>query len=219
MENAYLVAAGIGRDSKRYDCIPDECLSGYILDLGASLGINQLGSKHKEKFLLAVREDRYTGIEAFMPLEPLLPITEGNIMEYQPDRKFDLILLMDVIEHIQFRDWFILFPRLKEWLQPNGILILTTPYKESITGYLHHQGYYSCHVVFNISRDIISRFLPGARFENSQYMQKRIIWRDKDESHLWALMRFIKRRLTGHRHGRILKRRKRLNVFWKKETP
>ncbi len=213
----YLEVVDIGGVSSRYDCIPDEYMSGNILELGSSVGINQLVSRHKERFLKAVSENRYIGVDVVIPLKPLLPVVKCEIMDYVPERKFDCILLMDVIEHIQFRDWFILFPRLKQWLNPKGILIMTMPYKSGIERYLYHEGYYSCHVVFNISRKVISRFLPEARFERIRFWQKCLVWRVKGESHLWALGRFIKRVLTRHPLGRIVKRQRRLNVFWVNE--
>ena len=217
LEEQYLKVSGIGRDSKRYDIIPDECFEGAILDLGCSLGINQLNSRHKERFQKAVSEGRYTGVEAYIPLEPMLPVVRSDIMNYVPDKTFDTILLMDVIEHIQFRDWFVLFPRLKEWLNVGGVIVMTTPYNEDISDYYYHKGYLSCHVVFNIKNDLILHFLPNAEFHRSFYVQKRLIWRDSGESHVRAFLRFVKRRITKHPHGRILKRRHRLSILWKKD--
>jgi len=181
-----------------------------------------MNSRHKERFLKAVEENRYIGVEAFIPLKPLLPVVQCDIMDYEPEQKFDAIFLMDVIEHIQFRDWFVLFPRLRSWLNVGGTLILTMPYDENIRSYLYcdegEKTDLMIHVVFGIDEEIIKRFLPDARFRRAQYFQKILKWREGGENHVRALVRFIKRRLTGHRHGRIIERRKRMSVLWKKET-
>jgi 2-polyprenyl-6-hydroxyphenyl methylase/3-demethylubiquinone-9 3-methyltransferase len=49
----------------------------------------------------------------------------GNIFELEIEKKFDCILITEVIEHVAHPDKFL--ERCKELLSPNGIIVMTTP--------------------------------------------------------------------------------------------
>jgi len=49
----------------------------------------------------------------------------GNIFDINNEKKFDCVLITEVIEHVAHPDQFL--KRCMDFLQPNGIIVLTTP--------------------------------------------------------------------------------------------
>lgn len=173
-----------------YDFIPENLISGKILELGATNKYYdvpaQLVSKHKEKFL----SDNYLGLDYDPPGNTNLNVIKQDLFTFKPDIQFDTILAIDIIEHISLESWGSFFERVKLWLKPKGNLILSTPYNETCI-YPHPYN----HVVFGITGKTFIAFLPNARIQTVSHPN---LFRGEGENLFRCLLRYIKRRITNH---------------------
>jgi len=64
----------------------------------------------------------------------------GRIEDYEPDRQFDLILMMNLIEHV--RDPVQVFRKVAHCLKPNGRILLKTPNYDSLDARLFRGTYW-----------------------------------------------------------------------------
>jgi len=99
-----------------------------ILDLGIGNGMNGAGIRNWygwECELIGV--DGWEGYCNGM-WDVYSKVFVMNIEEYiKKDEKFDFIVMTDVIEHFNLIDGYGLINRLKEMLNPNGVLLISTP--------------------------------------------------------------------------------------------
>lgn len=199
-----------------YDQIPDELLSGRVCEVGAGSGENQLWSRHKERFLELSREGNYIGIDIADRRKTDLNIQQINVLEWTPEERFDTVIAIELIEHIQFREWDKMFEVMKALVRPGGVLYISTPYNQQLENYIHvYKGQtqgdpFQTHVTFGITENVLRHFLPGAECT----VQKRRAFRAEGESFAWALARYIKRVLTRHRLARPT--RVKLVAIWTK---
>jgi len=54
-------------------------------------------------------------------------IYEGLIQDYKPEIKYDAILFLDVLEHFNLGPGVEILAKIKTWLAPGGILLVSTP--------------------------------------------------------------------------------------------
>jgi len=107
--------------------------SGHLFDLGAGWG----------HFMLAAKEEGYNiyGIEiAEQPykycVEDLkLPVDHVDFFKMDPSKKFDVITLWDVLEHIDKADEFV--AKIADLTAPGGYLILQVPQIDSFFAKRH----------------------------------------------------------------------------------
>lgn len=102
--------------------------SGYILDVGFGSGalLNQLDGRGYDCSGIDLSES--SGSRA--DLSESVALYYGSVFDTQFDKKFDVIFLMDVLEHLPDDD---VVPRLryiKTLLSDKGVLIMTTPSNE-----------------------------------------------------------------------------------------
>ncbi len=107
-----------------------ECIIKEIQKLGLRKSVLDIGcgDGYFDKRLL----EKFPKIDSLYGLDIYLenPYDEGkghyvNSLESLPDRKFDLILMMDVLEHIKDDKAYI--QTVKELLDDNGVIVLTVP--------------------------------------------------------------------------------------------
>jgi len=72
------------------------------------------------------------GLEGFpnysSPLWDLYDRIFVNLLQdFEPVQKYDFIIFADVLEHFEAQDGAIHLERLKQWLNPGGILLVATP--------------------------------------------------------------------------------------------
>jgi 2-polyprenyl-3-methyl-5-hydroxy-6-metoxy-1,4-benzoquinol methylase len=109
------------------------CGNGHILELLQSIGIpktNLFGVEMNEAQMKRLRDDGY---QAF----------NGRIEDVAPllsDTKFDLILLLQVLEHVEHPATMI--DTLSKMLAPGGVLILETPNSQSLDVDLFSKSYW-----------------------------------------------------------------------------
>jgi len=105
-----------------------------ILDLGCGFGI--YGVAVREWLELGYNENGWNiyieGVEAFQKYrnpnwEHYDKIIVGDILKVNFDRKYDAILLLDVIEHFEKEIGRKLIEQIKKLLNPGGILLVGTP--------------------------------------------------------------------------------------------
>jgi SAM-dependent methyltransferase len=117
-----------------------------ILEVGIGYGINGAGIRNWYNSDVIKRETVIVGIEAHMGYEnPLWDcynwVVEGDVtkMDYVPWYKmvsgkhastpatFDVIIMTDVLEHFTDEDALQVIDKLKSWLTPNGVILISTP--------------------------------------------------------------------------------------------
>lgn len=198
--------------SIHYDNIPSWVFGNSILDIGCADGRNALISSHRKKFLQAELERNYLGIDVTDYGEThLMPIITLDIRNYDTDRTFDLVLCLHVVEHIPKDEWPALFTKLRSLVSEGGYLIIDVPYNEPT--YKSNRLY--DHVVFHIKERMLSKFLPDVHF--FKYKTKKYPhWKEPNESHLKALVRFIYRIIT--RHPYRYRRFRNLVAVWKNDS-
>lgn len=99
-----------------------------ILDVGAGEGnTSRLFSQHNFVVSLEPKSERIRKIEITNSLQPV--IAEGLKLPFQSS-SFDLIILQDVIEHLNINKKFV--DDLKHLLKENGIIYLSTPNRFSL---------------------------------------------------------------------------------------
>lgn len=188
-----------------YDLIPNGFIKGKILEISAgneewsSEFPPQLKSKHRDKFV----SKNYLGIDLEPPRNNLLGIIKQDVLTYDPDTTFDTILMIDVIEHIPFEKWKVVFGKINSWLNPGGYLILSTPYNEP---YVSPHPWNHC--VFEINEKMISTFLHNADIKIYSHPY---LLGTEEENKIWAFFRHVKRRLKNHPFLKY-----KLVVFWQK---
>lgn len=99
-----------------------------ILDLGAGEGsTSKFLSKHNFVVSLEIKRERINKIEYSQSLQPVL--ADGFKLPFK-NNKFDVIIMQDVIEHMQINDEYI--ASLYYLLKKNGLIYLSTPNRYSI---------------------------------------------------------------------------------------
>lgn len=105
----------------------------YILDIGCSQGISSiiLGREGKNVLGIDISENAINDAKTYLELEEketqeLVEFRKGNFMLEEFDRKFDTVILGEVLEHIT--DITSFFNKAITLLENEGILIVTTPF-------------------------------------------------------------------------------------------
>lgn len=191
-----------GEHHDSYDAVPDQCFRNAetILDIGCMSGINAILSHHRPHFIEAESRGGYLGVDLLEYSKNYLePIIISDIMAFDTDRRFDLVLALHVVEHLPIELWPRLFAKLKAFVARGGTLVVSTPYRE-------RDGQTPAHSVFGITKDMMSGLLENAilRVRRRPYRH----FRDYDEGYLWPFLRAVWRLLTrhpyryGHRYGK-----------------
>lgn len=190
-----------------YNDIPQGILEGdkTILEFGCANGLNQLICNYRDFFIENNRKGNYLGVDLFDYREEYLEIVVGDIRSFDYPDTFDIVLALHVLEHIEFKYWKETIDRLKQYVAPQGYLIIGTPSDEPA-------GTNEGHIVFNITPDTFFEFLPTAEITK---IKKAPAFISDGESFGWALLRYVKRRITRHPYVR---RYHRLLVIWRNET-
>ena len=177
-----------------YNDIPDALLQGdkTILEFGCATGINQIISKHRDFFLQNDREGRYLGVDLEPYDEHYLTIEQGDIRHFQTDKTFDVVLALHVLEHIELKHWPRVFDRLMGWVAPDGVLIVGMPNNEPDNSDEYH-------MVFGITSTMLQHYMPDAEIHEIATPFK---FSEDGAPFLWALLRYIKRYVTGHPYVR-----------------
>ena len=189
-----------------YNDIPDDLLQGQknILEFGCAIGLNQIISRHREFFINNNREGHYLGVDLEPYQEKYLNIIVGDIRDFKTEKKYDVVIALHVLEHIELSYWNETIQRLKSFVAQNGVLLIGTPNEEP-----DDNDEYHC--VFNITVDMLKHYITGA---DVLKIKKPFAFAEDGASFSWALVRYIKRRITHHP---IVRPYHRLLAIWKNE--
>lgn len=192
-------------ERNKYDYIDPQLIGNSIFEVG----VNEesiLNSKIGD----TIKFRDYLGLDIGDRKTKILPIIKGDIITYQFQKKYDTILMIEVLEHIHFRDWKSVLDKLKENLNTGGYLILSTPHNQSLSQYINMipKDRYQIHTIFGINSNVFRHLLPNCKIKILRW----VIWRKKGESHIWAFGRFVKRIIIRN-YPVILSN---LLIIWKK---
>lgn len=194
------------RFTHRYNTIPEGILKEPILEVGPGEGLRQVECKYKDIFLTS----DYLGIDLLKPKSPELNIIQGDILEFESDKKFQTILMIGVLEHISLDQWPSVIKKLKSLCLIGGSVVIYVPFQESINRYMIHEG---DHLVYGITKEFMQFFFPEA---NIKVIYDQML-KQQDETYFWAVGRWFKRLLTLNKMiFKIIPRRVGLLVIWKK---
>jgi SAM-dependent methyltransferase len=104
-----------------------------ILEVGIGYGINGAGIRNWYNSDVKKRETLLIGIEAWDDYcNPLWDLYDSVIREpiqnvKKLTYKFDVIIMTDVLEHFTDEDALLVIDKLKSWLTPNGVILISTP--------------------------------------------------------------------------------------------
>ena len=191
-----------------YDDIPDRLMQGEktILELGASNGLSQHICRHREFFIANNNAGRYHGIDIRDFQHCYLNIVRGDIRTYEPEQKYDLVLALHVLEHIDLSYWESVISRLLSAVAPRGFLVIGVPNREPE---VNHP--YTDHRVFNITSDMMRRYLPDAIIST---LPNPFPFANDGVSFGWALLRYLKRRLV---RDPAIRRYNRMLAIWRNQ--
>ncbi len=172
----------------QYDHIKSHMIGKTVFEIGVNEK-SLLHTKVGHKFLSSNCE--YLGLDITDRETSVLPFVKGDIVTYQFQKKYDTILMIEVLEHIHFREWKNVLDKLMDNLNKGGYLILSTPYKEKLSNHIKsaNTDYYQFHTIFGITPYVFRRLLPNCKIK----ILRRLNWKHKGESHIWAFGRFVKR--------------------------
>lgn len=124
-------------------------------------------------------------------------------------KTFDVITILDVIEHFKKEDTLNLLKALKGALRDNGVLIIQTPNMQAVDGQLHryndftHEFGYTEHSLKQILDTVDFNNIEIFGFEENVFGGFRAFKRNFNRSIIWKITRF-NRRMTGNLNPKIL---------------
>ena len=166
-------------------------------------------------FVSKAEDGSYTGIDKVHQGSPLR-IQQCDIFDLGETTKYDTVLCFEIIEHICYRDWPLLFDKLRSLVKPNGQLILTYPHKQKIEEYpvenVKQHDYYIRTVVFGLSKGLLSQWLPGSKHKTLQ--RPILLSYNHGKSMLWINLWHILSWVTRKRFNRPAFRHT-IITFWR----
>jgi len=188
----------------QYDDIPIHYIGQTILEIG----VNEkrlLQSKLAPK----IKEANYLGIDIKLRTKPKLETIEADIIDYKINGTYDTILAIEILEHIPFCHWNSLINKLKQALNENGSLIISTPYKQKLEDYIYSvpNDPYQIHTIFGVNKKIMKYYFPNCKIK----IISTFWWRQDNTNLIYASLRFLKRLLFG-----ISPIKRNIMVFWQK---
>lgn len=191
--------------ASHYNDIPKHILQGEksILEFGCATGLNQIIGVHRSFFIENNKAGRYLGIDLGQYDEKYLNIELGDIRTFGTDSKFDVVIALHVLEHIEFEEWTRVIPRLCSFLKNGGWLIIGTPDSEP-------DGADEAHLVSNITPSTFKEFLTDCEFLQ---IRNKYPFDEDGARFAWAVLRYVKRWVTRHPYVRPYSR---LVVLWRR---
>jgi len=115
----------------RYDFIEEKVHIGKILEIGS----NQIALMKSTLRKKIINSD-YLNLDINPTFNNRICTIKEDIVSYKIREKYDTIIMLEVLEHLHLREWSIVISKLKKSLKKGGILIVSTPYKQSISNYV-----------------------------------------------------------------------------------
>lgn len=187
--------------SLRYDKLTKYIVPNTnVLELACGSGKNQLRSK----FVNILDKINYLGLDV-IPSD--LNSIRVNLFDYQPKKNFyDVILAIEIFEHVKVTSWKELFMKYYLALNEKGLFIITVPHKQNRAKYWKRKhGYqkdifekYNSHVVFNLCKKDFEVFLSTLPIHiklKSKVIISEILFKNKfqRDTTFKAILRYVKR--------------------------
>ena len=203
--------------AEHYNEIPYCCIKDAqsMLDVGSSDGSMAKCSNYGRFFDKVNDSGNYLGIDIQQFQHTCYNILQQNILRFVPERAYDLIVALHILEHIDIASWKELLERLYSCVAAGGYLVVNVPFRQHEVEHT-----FECeamrHKVFGIDKQMLERFLSGGRYLYSK--GHRWHFRDKGEFFPYALLRFVFRVLTRHPYSvlRMKGRPCRIIGVWRK---
>lgn len=122
--------------NKLYWCVPDELKSGRLLDIGCGIGNglvaglqigfkSTLGVDRDLNEFVWFKPDMFVGVCRHYGVDPAkAKLIEGNIFEIPISDTFDVVLMLDSIEHVP--DPMAFIDKAASFVAPGGVLLIDT---------------------------------------------------------------------------------------------
>lgn len=125
---------------KRFEQLENIFEGKKVLDIGCVVGYRKPNWIHgliagKASSLVGIDIDK-DAIEEIHQKFPHLDVRYGDARNFDVNDKFDVVHAGELIEHIDNFEGF--FTSIKRHLKPNGIVIITTPNKETINQFFYN---------------------------------------------------------------------------------
>ncbi len=133
---------------------------GAVLDIGSSTGIGLNRFQNKGYSVYGVEQDRKRAEFSRPVLGQGVDIFSGSFENYQPARKFDLVLLIHVLEHLA--DPYAILTKIHSLLGDNGVLYVEVPNLYKSIDY--RDSFYLSHMI-NFTKGSLSRLLESTGFK------------------------------------------------------
>jgi len=97
-----------------------------ILDLGIGNGYNGVSLRNYDKNYNIDGVEVWENYKNFM-WEAYNNVYLKNMLDFEPSIKYDYIIITDVIEHVPMKEGKEFIDKIKNWLNPNGKIFISTP--------------------------------------------------------------------------------------------
>jgi len=203
-----------------YNEIPFRCIKDAksILDIGSSNGLMAKFSRYGLLFDKINDAGNYLGIDIQNFGHTCYRIIQQDILDFEPERGYDLVVACHLVEHIEIEKWQRLLNRMYGCVAENGYLVVVGPFKQKKMDY-SDRHYAMQHRVFEIDRQTFEQFLPNGRYRYSKDLQT-TFFIDEGEFLPYAILRLIYRVLTFHPYSILRQRRHPCQMIgvWRKEA-
>ena len=179
-----------------YNELPDFVFkdNSSILDVGSRDGYGAWYSRHRNRFL----QNDYLGVDVqSFQHHYLKPIITNEFLQFETERKFDLIIFSHILEHFEIQQWTEVLTKLVGLLSDRGYLVINVPFKKDGKG--GKEGW-DRHKVFQIDEKLLAPYLPFM-FERVGKTKTRIVFRNPGEGILRPSLRFVWRILCNHKYS------------------
>ena len=185
-----------------YDYIPNKFLkNSKIFEVGTGIGDKQKNSKNQEIFT----KENYFGLDIKDRRKFLKDCNfyESSIIDFQFKQSYDVILMMEVIEHIPISEYPEILSKLINYT--NKYLIFSFPYQERMrdnleTEFFTRKDKYQCHVTYNLDEKILGYFIDDSKM--GLLYKKVFKLKFKTGNKLKDILRDIKRKMIRHPYSR-----------------
>lgn len=212
-----MVLPGLQAATQHYNEIPERCIRNAksILDVGSSDGSMAKYSNYGRFFDKVNDSGNYLGIDIQQFQHTCYNILQQDILRFVPERDYDLIVALHVLEHIDIASWKELFEKLYSCVAAGGYLVVNVPFQQHEVEHTFECAAMQ-HKIFGIDKQMLERFLPGGRYLYSK--GRRWYFREPGEFLLYAVFRLVFRVLTWHPYSifRLKGRPCRIIGVWRK---
>jgi len=206
------------KTSSYYNDIPFQCIinAKSILDIGSSNGIGAKNSKYKYIFDKIDNEGNYLGVDIQFFDYLYYNVIQEDLLNFSPQRKYDLVIASHVIEHIDISKWKDFFHKFFSCVSKNGYLIVITPFKQKIRNDTFKPKPMQ-HKVFQISKQLLEQHLSNGCYQYSKDLTSRCI-REENEFLPYVILRLFYRVITFHPYSIFKHKRQPTQIIgiWKK---